>query len=87
MFTNLHQVYKARLSDFEDSKASVLGDYLPAKLSMEEGETVVSIALTKDYSGYMLFVFRGGRVAKVPLASYQTKTRRKKLMNAHCSIG
>ena len=85
VFTNLHQVYKARLSDFEDSKASVLGDYLPAKLSMEEGETVVSIALTKDYSGYMLFVFRGGRVAKVPLASYQTKTRRKKLMNAYCS--
>ncbi len=85
VFTNLHQVYKARLSDFEDSKASVLGDYLPAKLGMEEGESVVSIALTKDYSGYMLFVFRGGRIAKVPLSSYQTKTRRKKLMNAYCS--
>ena len=85
IFTNLHQAYKARLSDFEDTKASALGDYLPAKLSMEEGETVVSIALTKDYSGYMLFVFSGGRVAKVPLSSYQTKTRRKKLMNAYCS--
>lgn len=84
VFTNLHQVYKARLSDFEDSKASVLGDYLPAKLSMEEGESVVSIALTKDYAGCMLFVFTGGRVAKVPLSSYQTKTRRKKLMNAYC---
>lgn len=84
VFTNHHQVYKARLSDFEDSKASVLGDYLPAKLSMDEGESVVSIAMTQDYSGYMLFVFTGGRVAKVPLSSYQTKTRRKKLMNAYC---
>ena len=64
-FTNKHQVYKTRVSDFEDSKASVLGDYIPGKLQMEEGETTVGMAITDNYAGYMLFVFDNGRVAKV----------------------
>ena len=82
-FTNRCQVYKARASDFEDTKVSVLGDYIPAKLGMDEGEAVVTMVVTKDFSGYMLFFFENGKLSKVPLASYQTKTRRKKLINAY----
>ena len=82
-FTNKHQVYKTRVSDFEDSKASVLGDYIPGKLQMEEGETTVGMAITDNYAGYMLFVFDNGRVAKVNMKSYETKTNRKKLINAY----
>lgn len=68
---------------FEDSKASLLGDYIPAKLGFDEGEFVVSVILTNDYSGMLLFVYENGKVAKVPLQSYATKTNRKKLANAY----
>lgn len=84
-FTNLCKAYKARVSDFEDSKASVLGEYIPSRLSFEEGESVLYMAVTKDYSGHMLFFFENGKAAKVELASYVTKLNRKKLLNAFCS--
>lgn len=82
-FTNRCQVYKAKVSDFDDTKASVLGDFVPAKLGMEEGESVVYMAVTKDYSGFMLFFFENGKVAKVELSAYETKTNRKKLVKAY----
>ncbi len=81
-FTNKCQVYKTRAANFEDSKASSLGDYVAAKLEMEEGEQPVYMALTNDYSGYMLFFFENGKVAKVDMNAYQTVTKRKKLIKA-----
>lgn len=81
-FTNKQQVYKCRVADFEDTKASVMGDYIPAKLAMEEGEAPLYMALTTDYKGFMLFFFANGKLAKVPLSAYETKTNRKKLVNA-----
>ncbi len=84
-FTTEHQVYKTATSEFSDSKASLLGDYIPAKLSFDEGETPVYMAQTKDYSGFMIFVFDNGRIAKVPMSSYATKSNRKKLINAYCA--
>ncbi len=81
-FTNKCQVYKTSVSAFEDSKASVLGDYIPAKLEMDEDETTLYMAVTGDYSGYMLFFFENGKVAKVDLKAYQTVTKRKKLIKA-----
>lgn len=83
VFTNLHQVYKAKIDDFADTKASVMGDYLPSKLSMDEGEEVVYVAVIREYTGYMLFIFENGKLAKVDVSSYQTKTNRKKLINAY----
>ena len=82
-FTNHHQVYKSRAADFSDGKASVLGDYVASRLGMEEGEVPVYMAVTSDYSGYMLFFFQNGKCAKVPLASYETKQNRKKLLKAY----
>lgn len=82
-FTNKSQVYKTRASDFSDSKASLLGDYVPAKLGMEEGEVAVKMIVTKDYNGILLFAFENGKISKVPLNAYQTKTNRKKLANAY----
>ncbi len=82
-FTNKCQVYKSKASDFADTKASVLGDYVPAKLQMDEGETAVAMISTKTYEGIVLFVFENGKVAKVPLNSYITKTNRKRLTNAY----
>ncbi len=82
VFTSMHQVYKAKLDDFPDTKASVLGEYLPAKLEMEEGETVRYTAVVKEYKGYMIFVFENGKLAKVDITAYETKTNRKKLINA-----
>ena len=82
-FTNRQQCYKAFAHAFDDSKASVLGDYLPAKLEMEEGETILWAGLAGDYTGQLLFFFANGKVARVPLASYQTVTRRKKLTGAY----
>lgn len=82
-FTNKCQVYKAKASDFPDTKASVLGEYIPARLNMDEGETAVYMVETKDYSGILLFAFENGKVAKVPLEAYATKTNRKKLANAY----
>ena len=84
VFTDQFQCYKSRLSEFEDGKASQLGDYLPQKLGMEQGETVRSVVLTEDYSGFVLFFFENGKVAKVPLNAYETKTNRKRLTGAYC---
>ena len=84
VFTDQFQCYKSRLSDFEDGKASLLGDYLPQKLGMEPGENVKSVVLTGDYSGFILFFFENGKAAKVPLSAYETKTNRKKLTGAYC---
>ena len=83
VFTDKFQCYKSRLSEFDDSKASVLGDYLPQKLGMEPGENVVSVVLPGDYSGFVLFFFENGKAAKVPLSAYETKTNRKKLTGAY----
>lgn len=82
-FTNQFQVYKSRGSDFEETKISVLGDYVPAKLDMEQDEVAVYMAVTTDYSGYILFFFENGKVAKVDTSVYQTKMNRKKLVNAY----
>lgn len=82
-FTDKCQVYKAKASDFADTKASVLGDYVAAKLSMDEGETAVFMVATKDYKGILLFAFENGKAAKVPLEAYATKTNRKKLTGAY----
>ena len=84
VFTDKCQVYKAKCAEFEDSKASVLGDYLPAKLSMDEGETVVALCLPGDYSGNILFVYENGKVAKIAASSYDTKTNRRRLTGAYC---
>ena len=82
-FTNSATVYKTKASAFSDTKASALGDYIPAVLSFDEGESVFSMVATTDYSGYLLFCFENGKVAKVPLSAYETKTNRKKLANAY----
>ncbi len=83
VFTDKFQCYKSRLSDFEDSKASVLGDYLPQKLGFEQGETMVSMVFCGDYKGFVLFFFENGKAAKVPLSAYETKTNRRKLTGAY----
>ena len=83
-FTNKEQVYKSRVFDFTDGKASMLGDFVASKLEYEEGESSIYMVATKDYSGFMLFVFDNGRISKVPLSSYETKTNRKKLIKAYC---
>ena len=84
VFTDKFQCYKTRLSDFEDSKASLLGDYLPQKLSFEPDEKVLQVILPGDYKGFVLFFFANGKAAKVPLSAYETKTNRKKLTGAYC---
>lgn len=83
-FTDRAQVYKSRACDFDDTKASVLGDYIPSKLSMDEDEHAVYMAVTHDYKGYMLFFFENGKAAKVDMESYKTLTKRKKLLGAYC---
>lgn len=83
-FTDRQQVYKTRAYEFSDTKASLLGDYVPAKLGFDEGEKILLMVITSDYSGYMLFFFANGKLAKVPLSSYYTKTKRKKLAKAYC---
>lgn len=85
IFTDKAQVYKARVCDFEDTKASVLGDYLPAKLGMDADEKVVTMIATKDYSGHVIFFYENGKAARIPLSSYETKTNRKKLTGAYCN--
>lgn len=82
-FTNRQQVYKTRLYEFEDMKASLLGDYLPAKLGMEEGEKVLFACLSGEYKGSLLFCFENGKVARVALSCYQTVSRRRKLTGAY----
>ena len=83
VFTDRFQCYKAKLSDFDDGKASLLGDYLPQKLGLDSGETIRSVVLTGAYRGFVLFSFENGKVAKVPLSAYETKTNRKKLTGAY----
>ena len=82
-FTNHAQVYKSRASEFADTKASVLGDYVASKLEMEEGEVPLFMTVTVDYRGYMLFFYQNGKCAKIPLASYMTKQNRRKLLKAY----
>ena len=83
VFTDRQQCYKTRLSEFDDSKASVLGDYLPTKLGMEGEERVLWACIPGDYSGQLLFCFENGKAARVELSAYQTQTRRKKLTGAY----
>ncbi len=83
VFSDQCQCYKARLSDFEDGKASLLGDYLPQTLGMDQGENVAYVLLAGDYKGFVLFVFENGKVAKVPINAYETKTNRRKLTGAY----
>ena len=84
-FTDRAQVYKSKASAFDDTKASVMGDYIPAKLAFGENENLKTLVPTTDYSGYVIFFFENGKAAKVPLKSYETKTNRKKLANAYSS--
>lgn len=89
LFTNQCNVYKIKLHEIEDCKASQYGEYLPNLVKLEEGEQIVAICSTTDYSGYMVFAFDTGKIAKVPVAAYETKTNRKKLIKAfygkaHC---
>ena len=82
-FTDKFQVYKARACDFEDGKASVMGDYLPVKLELDPDERIIKMIVAEDYSGTLVMFFENGKCAKVPMASFETKTRRKKLANAY----
>ena len=82
-FTNRHQVYKADVNDFPDVKASLMGEYIPARLGMEEGETAIYMVVTRDYVGHLFFFFENGKLGKVELSGYQTKTKRKKLLAAY----
>ena len=83
MLTDKFQCYKSRLSDFDDGKASQLGDYLPQKLGFEAGENLLQVLLPGDYKGFALFFFENGKAAKVPLSAYETKLNRKKLTGAY----
>lgn len=83
-FTDQHQVYKVKAYNFPDTKSSVLGTYLPTKLGMQDDEKVIYMAVTKGYKGYMLYFFDNGRIAKVDMKAYHTKTNRKKLVGAYC---
>ena len=83
VFTDRYQCYKSRLSDFDDGKASQLGDYLPQKLGFEAGENLVALVFCGDCRGFILFFFENGKAAKVPLSAYETKTNRKKLTGAY----
>ena len=83
VFTDKFQCYKAKLSDFEDGKASQLGDYLPQKLGFEADEKLTQVILSEGYKGFVLFFFENGKAAKVPLSAYETKTNRKKLVGAY----
>lgn len=81
--TDKYQAYKSKISAFDCTKASVMGDYIPAKLGFDDGENLVTAIITSDYSGYILFIYENGKITKVPLKSYETKTNRKKLANAY----
>ena len=83
VFTDKFQCYKSKLSDFDDGKASQLGDYLPQKLGMDPGENVMHVILPGNYKGFILFFFENGKVAKVPLSAYETKANRRRLTGAY----
>ncbi len=82
-FSDKGAVYKSHASDFKDTKTSVMGDYIPAKLGFDEGETTCYMAVVQEYTGYMLFFFENGKVAKVEMSTYATKTNRRKLVGAY----
>ena len=82
----LKMIYKAKGYNFSDSKASSMGDYIPAALSFEKGERPVYMAVTTDYNGFVLFFFKGGKVSKVDMKAYETKTNRKKLIKAYSDL-
>lgn len=82
-FGDKASVYKSRASEFADTKASVLGDYIPTKLGFEDGEITRYMAVTDDYAGYMLFFFENGKMAKVEMSAYATKTNRRRLVGAY----
>jgi DNA gyrase subunit A len=82
-FSDKAQVYKSKASAFDDCKASLMGDYIPAKLSFDDGEELRTMIPTTDYSGHVIFFFENGKAAKIPMKSYETKTNRKKLANAY----
>ena len=84
LFTDKYQVYKTRASEFGETKASALGDYLPAKLGMDAGESVIWLCLPGDYSGSVVFFFENGRAARVALSAYATVSNRRKLTGAYC---
>ncbi|MBO5852263.1 MAG: topoisomerase IV [Clostridia bacterium] len=84
-FSSGHQVYKSKAADFADTKASILGEFIPSKLDFDEAENAIYMAVVEKYTGFMLFVFDNGRIARVPMSSYATKTNRKKLINAYCN--
>ena len=83
-FTDKQQVYKVRLAELEDGKVAQMGIFIPGRLGMDEGENVLSMVITGDYSGFMLFFFASGKCAKIPLSSYATKQNRRKLLKAYC---
>lgn len=85
-FTNKFTCYKSRCAEFAETKASVMGEYIPAKLGMEDGETPIFMAATENYSETLVIFFRNGKCAKIPLSSYETKTRRKKLTAAYSDL-
>ncbi len=82
-FTDKFQAYKAKASDFEDHKASILGEYIPAKLSMDAEEKAIFMVATTDYKGHIIMFFENGKAAKVPLSAFETKSNRKKLTSAY----
>lgn len=82
--TDKVQAYKCRLHEFDDGKASLLGDYLPQKLQMNDGERVIFCFLPGDYSGHLLYVYENGKVAKIPVKSFDTKSNRRRLTGAYC---
>ena len=82
-FTDQHQVYKVRLAELEDGKVAQMGIFVPGRLGMDEGETILDMVLTVDYSGHMLFFFANGKCAKIPLSAYATKQNRRKLLRAY----
>ncbi len=86
VFTNQYQVYKLKAYELEDTKASSLGEYLPQKLGMDEGETPVYMTATTDFKGYVLFFFENGKAAKIELKAYETKQNRKKLLKAYSDV-
>lgn len=82
-FSDKAQAYKSKASAFDDTKASLMGDYIPAKLGFDEGENLTATLVTTDYSGYIVFFYENGKAAKIPVKSYETKTNRKKLAKAY----
>ena len=83
IFTDQQRVYKTKLSDFDNTKASDLGVYLPTKLEMEDGERILSVICPGDYKKQLLLFFENGKIARLEMSAYETKTNRKKLINAY----